>query len=433
MSNPRLWAVLSACGAAVGLLLTGCGGSGGPGGGTWTVLVYMNGDNDLEAALIGDFNEMEREGPSPRVKVLVQLDRHPSYDTSNGNWTSTRRYRIVRDTTEPPAPPNSPHNHTIVSDLLADLGELNMGHEDTLVDFATWGIDLEPADKYLLIIADHGQGWRPASLGALGVGIRGVSRDDTSLGDWLTNAELKSAMQRVETHLGRNVDILALDASEMSLLEIAYQVRQHCDYTIASQLSEPNDGYPFDALLDRLTSGPGQTPETFLGGFVSDYIASYAPGAGPNGAGSSVTIAAYRSSQLAGLAAEVSSLGQLLRAELPGQANNLLTIRGNTQRFTSSFYRDLYDFADRVQAFFADADIDQACQNIKDAIGPGPSHALVAEGHATGSGINVDDAHGICVYLPDDARTYNGTYATSVDFATDTQWDEYISDTSGLP
>jgi len=433
MKKLSLWTA-AVCVATAAFLLPGCGGGGGgPGGGTWTVLVYMNGDNDLEEALIGDFNEMEREGPSARVKVLVELDRHPSYDTSNGNWTTTRRYRIVRDTTEPPGPPNSPHNHTIVSDMLADLGELNMGDPATLVDFANWGLDQAPADKYLLIISDHGQGWRPASVGALGVGVRGVSRDDSSGGDWLTNAELKSAMQSIKAHLGRNLDILALDASEMSLLEVAYQVRASCDYVVASQLSEPNDGYPFDALLRRLNNGPGQTPETFLTGLVSDYVASYAPGAGTNGAGSSVTIAAYRSSQLVSLANKVSALGQLLRAQLPGQAVNLLSIRGNTQRFTSTFYRDLYDFADRIQAAFGDPDIDQACQDIKSAISPGPNRALVAEGHATGSGIVVDDAHGICVYLPADAGTYDTTYATSVDFAADTQWDEYISDTSGLP
>ncbi|MFN3420892.1 MAG: hypothetical protein ACK40X_04105, partial [Armatimonadota bacterium] len=33
----------------------------------WTVLVYQAGDNDLEEALIKDFNEMERVGSGPNL------------------------------------------------------------------------------------------------------------------------------------------------------------------------------------------------------------------------------------------------------------------------------------------------------------------------------------------------------------------------------
>ena len=48
----------------------------------WSVLVYMNADDDLEPYLIEDFNEMELCGSTGRVNVVVQMDRHPGYDAS---------------------------------------------------------------------------------------------------------------------------------------------------------------------------------------------------------------------------------------------------------------------------------------------------------------------------------------------------------------
>ena len=45
-----------------------------------------------------------------------------------------------------------------------DLGEVNMASGDSLVDFVTWAVENYPADKYALILSDHGMGW-PGELG----------------------------------------------------------------------------------------------------------------------------------------------------------------------------------------------------------------------------------------------------------------------------
>jgi hypothetical protein len=51
----------------------------------WTIMVYMDADNNLEDAGISDFNEMEVAGSTSDVAILVLMDRIPGYDTSNGN------------------------------------------------------------------------------------------------------------------------------------------------------------------------------------------------------------------------------------------------------------------------------------------------------------------------------------------------------------
>ncbi|MBK9645755.1 MAG: hypothetical protein IPO67_11500 [Deltaproteobacteria bacterium] len=64
-------------------------------GAAWTILVYMDGDNDLESYVMHDLNELEASMLSPDVRVLVLADRAEGYVTEDGDWTTTRRYEIL--------------------------------------------------------------------------------------------------------------------------------------------------------------------------------------------------------------------------------------------------------------------------------------------------------------------------------------------------
>ena len=98
----------------------------------WTVLVYMAAGNDLETVGLQDINEMEMVGSTKDVNIVAQVDRIPFSaldnlglghfdDSSNNNWTGTRRYYITRDT----------NPEIIRSRLVQDLGEKNMGDPAT--------------------------------------------------------------------------------------------------------------------------------------------------------------------------------------------------------------------------------------------------------------------------------------------------------------
>jgi Clostripain family len=118
--------------------------------GTWTVMLYQDADDEiLEQDLFTDFNEAERVGSTDQVHIVAQLDRFRGAYSGDGNWTSTRRYYITQDS----------DLNTINSQLVQDMGELNMSNPATLVDFATWAIQTFPADHYVLILSDHGMGW----------------------------------------------------------------------------------------------------------------------------------------------------------------------------------------------------------------------------------------------------------------------------------
>jgi len=43
--------------------------------------------------------------------------------------------------------------------VVESVGEVDMGDPQTLIDFVTWAVQKYPAQKYALILSDHGGGW----------------------------------------------------------------------------------------------------------------------------------------------------------------------------------------------------------------------------------------------------------------------------------
>ena len=163
----------------------------------WNFLVYLAADNNLESYAIADLNEMEEIGSTDQVNVLVLIDRHPEYDTSNGNWTGTRLYYVTKDS----------NTSIIKSTLLAELGERDMSDPTTLRDFIIYCQTNFPADKTCLTLWNHGGGVYPRSISggkrntkssaALKNELRGICWDDTTGGtawDCLTTDEVARAL-----------------------------------------------------------------------------------------------------------------------------------------------------------------------------------------------------------------------------------------------
>ena len=233
----------------------------------WTIMVYMDGDNDLEDMMIEDLNEMEAVGSTDDVRIVAQIDRwdgfsHNSYkdskdNTSNGNWTDTRRYYVTQD-----SDPDIIH-----SQLWAKIGEKNMGDPQTLQDFIDWSKYYFPANHYLLILEDHGHALPPM------VGNTGVCWDWTSDQDHyerLTPSELRT--------VNFNVEILALDACEMAYTEFFYELTgKGIGIIIASEEVMPADGLPYHPpddnadIIGYITKNSDMPPPEFASNIVEEY------------------------------------------------------------------------------------------------------------------------------------------------------------------
>lgn len=142
-------------------------------------MVYMNADNNLESDGIKDFLEMSRVPNSEQVNIVVQMDRSPYYSREYGNWSNTLRFKI--------------RNNIIptLQNSISDLGELNMGDPNVLKDFVTWAKQNYPAENYVLVIWDHGDGWRFLSSGHLDEYTKQLYRDDYL--SYVKNVELFDA------------------------------------------------------------------------------------------------------------------------------------------------------------------------------------------------------------------------------------------------
>lgn len=209
----------------------------------WTVMVYVDADNDLEGALLNDLDEMEaptyiRQDGASEVAVCAQFDRIPGNDTSNGDWTTTRRFVMATDHTP----------GVIGTQAIEDLGEQDMGNPETLRSFINWAKATAPADHYMLIINSHGNG--PKSRGASsGLITRGVGFDYTSGYSMLTPAELSDVIRGTG-----GVDVLGFDACQMGSVEVLAQLVGCADYVVASELLFPGTSYAYDKLLKNLVA-----------------------------------------------------------------------------------------------------------------------------------------------------------------------------------
>jgi clostripain len=129
----------------------------------WTVLFYVDGDNDLEGLLLEDMEELSQGlGATEWVNVIALVDRIDGYSTNTtilgSNFTDTRLFRIGADEIYP-----IPGEEFFPDISMTAVGEYNMGDAQTLKKFIEYGKKYYPADHYALIFSNHGSGVRSYS------------------------------------------------------------------------------------------------------------------------------------------------------------------------------------------------------------------------------------------------------------------------------
>lgn len=410
----------------------------------WTVLGYLAGDNNLEGAAIEDINEMEEVGSTDRVNVVVQVDRAADYNQSNGNWRTTRRYYITRGA----------DRRKITSKLLKDLGETNTGDSRFLQDFMRFGVQDYPAERYLLVLWNHGSGFYVPPEMMTGEGApspremttrarakmrrsffhatrqeifaqeprkRGICYDDGS-SDCLDNRELQQVLAYMQTRLGgRKIDVVGMDACLMTMLEVAYQIRNQAAILVGSEEVEPGDGWPYDRILADLAAKPTMRGTDLAKSIVTRYIESYEK---PGPFDEDVTQAALDLSKLGDITAAVDALAKALLKKLPSVQTKgaIVTAWQQATRFFDNYYVDLHHFAENLGRIAGNAGISTACQGVKNAIdGRGAASPILWEGH---SGQGMVKAKGLSIYMP--PLKNPSDYYRTLDFASATKWADFL-------
>lgn len=355
----------------------------------WTLMYYLDGDNNLGNTYPPIFNQLEKGAGNRYVNVVAV------YDAPGGNNTSY--YQVLPDQDEGHFASYEEGVNTW------KVGELNMGDGGTLRSFIEWAQERYPARHFALILDDHGSG------------LGGGMLDDNSAGDHIEIPEMSSAIQAA-VQKGQKIDILVMNACLMGMLEDAYQFRSSIDYYVASEDIQWAYSTGYYEVLRSTTRTT--TPSALANQFVMAY-------ANEMDGRQSYTMASGDISKLEGLVTATNHLAEVLNTNLSANASTISRALFGVQRFDKNGdskinhedpYIDLYDFAQRVQNEAEDTAIDSAAQEVMAAVLAyiPPSN----ERHAQGMAVN--GSHGVSVFFPDhNSSFYN---PSRYDFAVGATW-----------
>ena len=372
----------------------------------WNILVYLDGDNNLESYAIKDFNELEYVNLPSNINVYVLFDRIAGYDSTNGDWTGTRLYKVRHDT-----------NRTAInSELIEDYGELDMSSSQTLENFLTFCQDRDPAQKTMLVLWNHGGGVFPRNMTS---NSRGICWDDTtghSAWDCLTLDEVRIALNNSFLSTNRKVNILNMDACLTQMAEMIFEWRGKIDYLIGSQEVVPGDGFDYESILNFLSNNPTANAEQFSNTIVQTYYNFYQ--------NQSTTCSALDLSS-AVTDTFINAFDEFADAMYASTDTAVIALAKHySQNFDYTENTDLKDIADYISINSTDTSLKNAAINLSIAI---VDVVLVS----MNSGIYNTNAHGISILYPNALEWQNYSGANqyrNLLISQSTRWDEFISE-----
>ena len=418
-------------------------------GQTWTVMLYQDADDQiLEKDIFVDLNEAERVGSSARVKIVSQIDRFAGAFQGDGNWTGARRYYITQDN----------DLDRINSQIAQDLGEVNMGDGRSLVDFVQWSVQNFPADKYVLILSDHGMGWPGGWSDPSHSGDSSRAPLAARLGNNIYMMELDEALEQSRQITGVDkFELIGMDACLMAQLEVMAALQPHANYAVASEETEPSLGWAYASFLGDLVINPdmsgAQLSQLIVESYIkddqriadpaarADFMQQGSPlggifGAAPSSAQQiiaqleqNVTISAVDLNALPALMASTNDFSFMLQNEDP---QLIAEARNYTQSYTSIFgrqvppaYIDLGHFALLLEKNTKTAKVQQAAGQLVADL----QKTIIAEKHGTGK----KGSTGLAIYFPNSTLysspiTGPQSYtAIAGRFAANSLWDDFLA------
>ncbi len=205
--------------------------------GTWTVMIYVAADNNLESYWEGASLAMLLNLPgTDAVNFVAYVDLFSIPGTQiveidGGNWEAVE---------------------TLEEKNFADDETLKWALSDVSVRY--------PSDHLAMIAWDHGSAWN------------GFCGDDTS-DDWMYLDELYAAIVGAQVH----IDIIGFDACAMASVETIYSVAMTglVDLVVGSEELVAGDGFPYDLMFAPLAEDPSRTPPQVATDMIDGWAAYY--------------------------------------------------------------------------------------------------------------------------------------------------------------
>ncbi len=193
-----------------------------------TVLIYIIG-SDLESnygMATNDINEMVYAEHSDNVNIIIQTGGTKRWRNNVMTAGTNQRWKIT--------------DKALIT-LDRNVGNKRMTDPATLTEFIQWGTAQYPANRYMLILWDHGGG-----------SVSGYGHDQVYPNTPMTVDRLAQALDAG----GVKFDFIGFDACLMANAETAIVCSQYADYLIASEETEPGTGWYYTDWLTNLARNP---------------------------------------------------------------------------------------------------------------------------------------------------------------------------------
>ena len=426
----------------------------------WCVMVYFAADIDLESAAMADLKEMKAAGSSSQVDLLAQLN--------SGGSRAIRRYHLQKNT-------------YLEEDVVADTDDqnrerllFNVDAKQDLVGFIDWCVKRSPAEHYALVLWGHGQGWKADDPNPCAVPGGGKLPEPTremlekltaanpnasefaaasptvralapvpsiSLNlpihlldggiSFLTNADLKDVLAQAKQSIGKNLDVLGMDACLMAMAEICCQVDASVDYLVASQDVVPDESWPYNTILKLLVANAEEaTAEDLARVIVWKFVYSF--GQKKKFVTQSICqLGRNNEAVTADFTSAVARLVDALRSEMTDPETRWATLiaRAQAQSFYMRDFVDLYDFCALLAINCPSKWVSKAAEDVMKAIGGdhsndnGAGRRLVID-YGT-YGVSLKRAFGVSVFFPCVAPI--PPCYQELEFCKRTKWNEFLT------
>lgn len=305
------------------------------------LLVYFAGNNSLAAEGASDYNSIKQNWlPTTRGSEKVMLVFHHFKDETPVlvRLSKDRRGNTVEDIIkEYPFDTHSADARTLET-VLADAE-------------AAW-----PSAHHGIVLWSHGSGFLPPGyyinpqerakgdpvsekadpyaflVKAGGDGLKSFAQDEEQNIE-MDLIDLRKALSRF------HYDFIAFDCCLMANVELAYELRNTCDYLIFSPTEIMSDGFPYDVMVQTIFS---QQPEAAMRSVAQSFMAHYRSFSGVY---ASATISLVRT---AGMQALANACQTVFRNH---QDQILMLDRSHVQpyfRYNKHWFYDIDDFVQQV-------------------------------------------------------------------------------------
>lgn len=347
----------------------------------WTVMVFVNGNNDLAPYAAADLNEMEVIGSTEKINVVTQ-------------WAS-----LESDTTKRMLMMADQDTQNVTSPVIQTLPRVDMGDYKSLIDFIQWSVKTFPAKKYAVIVWNHGMGWHGVPKDTMQ--IMDISSDDHS-GNAITTVQLGLAMQEAARMMGRKVDLYGSDACSMASIEVATEMKDSVQYFVGSEELEGSEGWEYYLFLKRLVSQPTANALE-VGKMIADSYLESQPDGGELGG---ITLSVIDTSKLDRLLMHISQLQKQMMDLKDEDRSEVWEAANMAQRFWyDDDYRDLGDFLGNLEILTRNPDETtiqiqrETVEQLRSAFSQAVAYNVYSRKYA--------NAHGLTIWLPLTAKLYN--------------------------